>query len=286
MDYNRRNSPNIRMKNILVTGGAGFIGSNFIHHILAKSQVDHVTNLDALTYAGNLDNLLDIQNDERYHFNKMDISELEGITDLLQNNSFDTVVHFAAESHVDRSIRSPMQFIQTNIVGTANLLKNCLAYWENLDTKQQRKFRFLHISTDEVFGSLKKDETPFSESTPYAPNSPYAASKAASDHLVRAYFHTYQFPAIITNCSNNYGPYQFPEKLIPVVILNAKQGQPIQSMAMACRSEIGCMSATTARRYQMFLKEGGLVKHTTLEAATSRPILKLFRRFAPSWIRF
>jgi len=227
MDYNRRNSPNIRMKNILVTGGAGFIGSNFIHHILAKSQVDHVTNLDALTYAGNLDNLLDIQNDESYHFIKMDISELEGITDLLQNNSFDTVVHFAAESHVDRSIRSPMQFIQTNIVGTANLLKNCLAYWENLDTKQQRKFRFLHISTDEVFGSLKKDETPFSESTPYAPNSPYAASKAASDHLVRAYFHTYQFPAIITNCSNNYGPYQFPEKLIPVVILNAKQGQPI-----------------------------------------------------------
>ncbi len=227
MDYNRRKSPNKRMKNILVTGGAGFIGSNFIHRILAECQADHISNIDALTYAGNLDNLLEIQNNPHYHFYQCDICEAERISDLLRQYSVDSVVHFAAESHVDRSIKSPMQFIQTNIVGTANLLRNCLAYWENLDSRKQKDFRFLHISTDEVFGSLKKDGTPFSECTPYAPNSPYAASKAASDHLVRAYFHTYQFPALITNCSNNYGPYQFPEKLIPVVILNAKQGQPI-----------------------------------------------------------
>lgn len=212
---------------ILVTGGAGFIGSNFIQFILSKKKHVHVTNLDSLTYSGNLENLKDIQDHENYRFIKGDVCSQEGISYLFQHNQFDAVFHFAAESHVDRSIQNPMQFIQTNVVGTANLLRNCLNYWNRLDEKGKKNFRFLHISTDEVFGSLEKDDPPFNEKTPYAPNSPYAASKAASDHLVRSYFHTYKFPAIITNCSNNYGPFQFPEKLIPLMILNALRGQPL-----------------------------------------------------------
>ena len=215
------------MKNILITGGAGFIGSNFIHYLMAHRKACHVTNLDELTYSGNLDNLKDIQHSESYHFIKGNICDTEAINCLFQTFTFDTVVHFAAESHVDRSIKNPMQFIQTNVVGTANLLRNALTCWEKLDAKSRKSFRFLHVSTDEVFGSLDKDDPAFSEKTPYAPNSPYAASKAASDHLVRSYYQTYQFPAIITNCSNNYGPYQFPEKLIPLVILNAVNGKPL-----------------------------------------------------------
>lgn len=215
------------MKNILVTGGAGFIGSNFIHYALSKEKDIHIVNLDALTYSGNLDNLKTLKESERYRFIKGDICNQEGISCLFRQNQFDAVVHFAAESHVDRSIQNPMQFIQTNVVGTANLLRNSLDYWERLDQKAKSSFRFLHISTDEVFGSLEKDEPAFSETTPYAPNSPYAASKASSDHLVRSYFHTYKFPAIITNCSNNYGPYQFPEKLIPLIILKAIKGEAL-----------------------------------------------------------
>lgn len=215
------------MKKILITGGAGFIGSNFIHYLLNHKNNTCVTNLDALTYSGNLDNLKDFQDSDRYHFIKSDICSAEGISCLFQKNDFSAVVHFAAESHVDRSIRNPMQFIQTNVVGTANLLDQCLSYWERLDGKEKKDFRFLHISTDEVFGSLSRKEPPFSETTPYAPNSPYAASKAASDHLVRSYYHTYGFPAMITNCSNNYGPFQFPEKLIPLVILNAIDGREL-----------------------------------------------------------
>jgi dTDP-glucose 4,6-dehydratase len=215
------------MKNILITGGAGFIGSNFIHHILNHRSTLHITNLDDLTYSGNLDNLKDIQNLDRYHFIKGNICDPEAINCLFQKYTFDTVVHFAAESHVDRSIQNPMQFIETNVVGTANLLRNALIYWEKLEPGQKRAFRFLHVSTDEVFGSLDAGDPPFSETTPYAPNSPYAASKAASDHLVRSYYQTYHFPAIITNCSNNYGPFQFPEKLIPLIILNAIAGKPL-----------------------------------------------------------
>ena len=192
-----------------------------------KKKDIHITNLDALTYSGNLDNLRDIQKSERYHFIKGDICSQDGINCLFRQNQFDAVVHFAAESHVDRSIQNPMQFIQTNVVGTANLLGNCLEYWERLEPDAKSRFRFLHISTDEVFGSLEKNDPAFSETTPYAPNSPYAASKAASDHLTRSYFHTYKLPAIITNCSNNYGPYQFPEKLIPLMILNATKGEPL-----------------------------------------------------------
>jgi dTDP-glucose 4,6-dehydratase len=215
------------MKKILVTGGAGFIGSNFIHYILKHRKNMHVTNLDSLTYSGNLDNLKIIQNSEKYQFIKGDICDSDGINCLFRKYDFSAVVHFAAESHVDRSIRNPMQFVETNVLGTANLLGQALAYWKRLDSKSSRAFRFLHISTDEVFGSLSSDDPPFSESTPYAPNSPYAASKAASDHLVKSYFQTYGFPAIITNCSNNYGPYQFPEKLIPLMILNALNGREL-----------------------------------------------------------
>lgn len=215
------------MKNILVTGGAGFIGSNFIHYILRTRKDFHITNLDALTYSGNLENLGDLEGSDKYHFIKGDICNPEGIDYLFQNNQFDAVVHFAAETHVDRSIKEPMRFVQTNVMGTANLLSNSLNYWEHLDRKAKKAFRFLHISTDEVFGSLSKNDPPFSETTPYAPNSPYAASKAAGDHLVRSYFTTYEFPAIITNCSNNYGPYQFPEKLIPLMVLNAVNGKAL-----------------------------------------------------------
>ena len=216
-----------QMKKILVTGGAGFIGANFIHYTLSQRQNISIINLDALTYSGNLDNLRDIQDSPNYHFIKGDICNSEAISCLFQQTHFDAVFHFAAETHVDRSIKGPMPFVQTNVVGTANLLKQSLNYWEKLPAQEKETFRFLHVSTDEVFGSLEKDDPAFSETTPYAPNSPYAASKAASDHLVRSFYHTYQFPALVTNCSNNYGPYQFPEKLIPLIILNAVSGKDL-----------------------------------------------------------
>jgi len=215
------------MKHYLITGGAGFIGSNFIHYLAKYRPEIHITNLDALTYAGNLENLVDLQRNPHYHFFHSNICDIHSLVELFRNYQFDAVIHFAAESHVDRSIENPMAFIQTNVVGTANLLGANLGFWQNLGTVNKNAFRFLHISTDEVFGSLGGDDEPFSESTPYSPNSPYAASKAASDHLVRSYFHTFDFPAIITNCSNNYGPYQFPEKLIPLIILNAVLGKPL-----------------------------------------------------------
>ena len=215
------------MKNILVTGGAGFIGSNFIQHLLSQRDGLQIINFDALTYSGNLDNLSAVQNSGRYRFIRGDICNQDGVECLFQQYHLDAVVHFAAETHVDRSIKNPMRFIQTNVVGTANLLQAALAYWEKLDTPAKANFRFLHVSTDEVFGTLEKDDPAFSETTPFAPNSPYAASKASGDLLVRSYFHTFDFPAIITNCSNNYGPYQFPEKLIPLIILNALNGKPL-----------------------------------------------------------
>jgi dTDP-glucose 4,6-dehydratase len=212
------------MKNVLVTGGAGFIGSNFIQHALAHDTDISITNFDSLTYAGNLDNLANVVSDPRYNFVHGDIRDLDHLGILFSNSCFDTVVHFAAESHVDRSIENPSDFVLTNVVGTSNLLNVSLNYWKALSSDEKEKFRFLHISTDEVFGSLAGNEPPFTEGTPYSPNSPYAASKAASDHLVRSYFITYGLPAIISNCSNNYGPYQFPEKLIPLIILNAMDG--------------------------------------------------------------
>ncbi len=211
---------------ILVTGGAGFIGSNFILRQLARDP-SSIFNLDKLTYAGNLRNLDAIAGDRRYEFVHGDIGDRPLVRRLLQDRAPRGVVHFAAESHVDRSIRGPDDFIRTNVDGTFALLEEVRAHYESLPELARRAFRFLHVSTDEVYGSLGPADAPFSESTPYAPNSPYAASKAASDHLVRAYHHTYGLPTLTTNCSNNYGPFQFPEKLIPLVILNARDRKPL-----------------------------------------------------------
>ena len=212
---------------ILVTGGAGFIGSNFVLDWLANPHAEPVVNLDKLTYAGNLANLEAVQNDTRHHFVQGDIGDVVLIEKLLREHPIRAVVNFAAESHVDRSIHGPGEFIHTNVVGTFHLLESVRAYWTNLAEPQKASFRFLHVSTDEVYGSLSPTDPAFSETNPYEPNSPYSASKAASDHLVRAWHHTYGLPVLTTNCSNNYGPYHFPEKLIPLVILNALNGKPL-----------------------------------------------------------
>ncbi len=211
---------------ILVTGGAGFIGSNFVLEWLTAEK-SPVVNLDKLTYAGNPANLASVAGDSRHVFVKGDINDRALVGSLLKQHQPAAIVHFAAESHVDRSIHGPAEFVQTNVVGTFSLLEETRAYWGKLAEPAKSRFRFLHISTDEVYGSLGSDDPRFTETSPYAPNSPYAASKAASDHLVRAYHHTYGLPAIITNCSNNYGPRQFPEKLIPLVALNAIAGKPL-----------------------------------------------------------
>lgn len=211
---------------ILVTGGAGFIGSNFIHHWL-ENQSEPVINLDKLTYAGNLDNLANIAGDQRYHFSRGDIGDRNLVAQLLRQYRPSSIVNFAAETHVDRSIRSPEDFVRTNVAGTLHLLEESLEYWRSLNEQERGSFRFLHISTDEVYGSLKADARPATEDCAYAPNSPYAASKAASDHFVRAYHRTHGLPVLITNCSNNYGPFQFPEKLIPLMVLNAIGGKPL-----------------------------------------------------------
>ncbi|MBL7163498.1 MAG: dTDP-glucose 4,6-dehydratase [Anaerolineales bacterium] len=215
------------MNNVLITGGAGFIGSNFVRYFLSIEPGIQIVNLDALTYAGNLENLKDLPDPGRYAFEEGDICDSSLVHRLIQQYQIDTVVHFAAESHVDRSILGPSQFIQTNIIGTFTLLEAVKQYWVDEKAFSLEHVRFHHISTDEVYGSLEPNAPPFSEITPYAPNSPYAASKASSDHIVRAYGHTYGLPISITNCSNNYGPYQFPEKLIPLVVLNALTGQPL-----------------------------------------------------------
>ena len=211
---------------ILVTGGAGFIGSNFVLDWLTHNE-EGVVNLDKLTYAGNLDNLTTIKNEQRHIFVQGDIADYDLVLKLLEQYQVRAVINFAAESHVDRSIHGPEDFIQTNIVGSFRLLEAVRKYWSNLDQKSQQLFRFLHVSTDEVYGSLEKTDPPFSETNQYQPNSPYSASKAASDHLVRAYHHTYGLPVLTTNCSNNYGPYHFPEKLIPLCIQNALTGKPL-----------------------------------------------------------
>ncbi len=215
------------MQNILVTGGAGFIGSNFIHSLLQSEEPIKIINLDALTYAGSLDNLTSVADDERYTFINGNICDRELVVKLLRQYQIDTVVHFAAESHVDRSITNPGQFIETNVVGTMSLLDACRKVWLEEKLLPLHAVRFHHVSTDEVYGTLQPDDPAFSETTAYAPNSPYAASKASSDHLVRAYHHTYGLPVTVTNCSNNYGPHQFPEKLIPLIILNALAGKPL-----------------------------------------------------------
>ena len=212
------------MNKILVTGGAGFIGSNFVLDWLSLEK-DDVINLDKLTYAGNLENLASLNGNPLHHFVRGDIGDAELLKSLFEEHQPRAVVNFAAESHVDRSIHGPAEFIQTNIVGTFTLLEAARAYWNGLDDQGKKTFRFLHVSTDEVYGSLAVTDPAFTESKQYEPNSPYSASKAASDHLVRAYHHTYGLPVLTTNCSNNYGPYHFPEKLIPLVIHNALSGK-------------------------------------------------------------
>lgn len=212
---------------ILVTGGAGFIGSNFVRLLCEQENAPSIVNLDLLTYAGNRGNLSDLEESAGYTFVSGDIGNEALVESLLSKHNITGVVHFAAESHVDRSIDSPEPFFQTNVIGTLRLLNACRRYWKDLSENEQKAFRFLHVSTDEVYGSLKPEEAPFHESRKYEPNSPYSASKAASDHIVRSFHHTYGFPVVTTNCSNNYGPYQFPEKLIPLMILNALEEKPL-----------------------------------------------------------
>ena len=211
------------MKNTLITGGAGFIGANFVRYLLNAEPGAHLYNLDALTYAGSLENLKDLPDPSRHTFIEGDICDAELVNRIMAENAIDTVIHFAAESHVDRSIHGPGAFVQTNVIGTFTLLEAARASWAG-DFSERR---FHHVSTDEVFGSLSPTDPAFSETTSYDPRSPYSASKAASDHLVRAYFHTYGLPVTMTNCSNNYGPFQFPEKLIPLMVLNAVQGKSL-----------------------------------------------------------
>jgi dTDP-glucose 4,6-dehydratase len=215
------------VRNILVTGGAGFIGSNFVRYVLQTQPDVFVVNLDLLTYAGSLENLKELPSGDRHQFVKADICDQALVEEILRRHEIDTIVHFAAETHVDRSIYGPAAFVQTNIQGTFSLLEAARKVWLDEHKVEGKKVRFHHISTDEVFGSLTADAPAFEETTPYSPNSPYAASKAGSDHLVRAYSHTYGLPVTLTNCSNNYGPYQFPEKLIPLIILNALDGKSL-----------------------------------------------------------
>lgn len=210
----------------LITGGSGFIGSAVVRHIIENTK-DQVVNIDKLTYAGNKDNLIGVSQSDRYIFERIDICDHERIKEIFKIHAPDAVMHLAAESHVDRSIDSPSSFIQTNLIGTYNLLEISRNYWEKLIDVKRNNFRFHHISTDEVFGDLEPLGMPFTEKTPYAPSSPYSATKAGADHLVRAWGRTYNLPILITNCSNNYGPYHFPEKLIPLVILNALSGKSI-----------------------------------------------------------
>lgn len=213
------------MKRILVTGGLGFIGSNFIRILLSRTDVEKVINYDKQTYAGNPENLEDLVDSEKYELIKADVCDREKFFNALKEHQVEGVVNFAAESHVDRSIDGPEPFIQTNVVGTLRMLEATKEYLNGVGKEKKSAFRFLHVSTDEVYGSLGVEDPAFSESTPYAPNSPYSASKASADHLVRAYHHTFGLPVLTTNCSNNYGPYQFPEKLIPLMILNACEGR-------------------------------------------------------------
>ncbi|MDD5200159.1 MAG: dTDP-glucose 4,6-dehydratase [Terrimicrobiaceae bacterium] len=277
---------------ILVTGGCGFIGSNFVRQRLLEpgSPLGKLVNLDKLTYAGNLRNLEDLQGDPRYAFVKGDIGDEALVGELLREHSIDAVVNFAAESHVDRSIDSPEPFIQTNVLGTLRLLNATKRYWTDLGDSRKPTFRFLHVSTDEVYGTLGPGDPAFTEETPFAPNSPYAASKAASDHLVRAYHHTYGLPTLTTNCSNNYGPYHFPEKLFPLIILNALDGKPlpvygdgrqIRDWLYVEDHVSGIWQVLNRGRLGETYNIGGDSERTNLDVV--RAICELLDRHAPRW---
>ena len=272
------------MQKIIVTGGLGFIGSNFIRLLLHENLCAEILNIDKQTYAGNPENLAEFENDRRYIFLKADIGNVEKIENAINEFKPTSIVNFAAESHVDRSIDSPEPFIQTNVLGTLRLLESTKNFFNSLDEKSKNEFRFLHISTDEVYGSLSNEDPAFSESTGYSPNSPYSASKAGADHLVRAYFHTFGLPVLTTNCSNNYGPYQFPEKLIPLMILNALEGKNFPFMEMVRILEIGYMLKITAEAFSQFFKEVGLVKHTVLVVILKKLIWKWWILFVRLWI--
>lgn len=263
-------------KTILVTGGAGFIGANFIVDWLGSESAG-IVNLDKLTYAGNLGSLQSVGNNPRHLFVHGDICDFDLVTGLLEKHRPSAIVHFAAESHVDRSIHGPEDFVQTNVVGTFRLLEAARAYFSKLSTGDRETFRFLHVSTDEVYGSLGPRDPAFSETSPYAPNSPYAASKAASDHLARAYFHTYGLPVVTTNCSNNYGPYQFPEKLIPVVILSALAGKrlPVYGDGMQVRDWLFVKDHCSAVR--AVLQKGRPGQTYNVGGKTERTNLELVR---------
>ncbi|MDM8561422.1 dTDP-glucose 4,6-dehydratase [Thiotrichales bacterium HSG14] len=244
------------MLKLIVTGGAGFIGSAVIRYLINETNTT-VINIDKLTYAGNLDSLAPVSNSSRYHFTQTDICDTKALQKVFTQFQPDAVMHLAAESHVDRSIDGPAEFINTNIVGTYTLLETAKNYWQTLDNKAKEKFRFHHVSTDEVYGSLGKTGL-FTESTSYQPNSPYSASKASSDHLVRAWHHTYKFPVITTNCSNNYGSYQFPEKLIPLIILNALEGKPLPVYGKGENVRDWLYVDDHARALYLVLKQGKL----------------------------
>ena len=262
---------------ILVTGGAGFIGSNFVLDWLAGSD-EPVVNLDKLTYAGNLHNLQSLQGDERHLFVQGDIGDRVLLDRLLAEHQPRAIVHFAAESHVDRSIHGPEDFIQTNVVGSLRLLEAARAYWNGLQGEAKSAFRFLHVSTDEVFGSLSAEDPAFCETTPYSPNSPYSASKAGSDHLARAYFHTYGVPVMTTNCSNNYGPYQFPEKLLPLMIRKTLRGEslPVYGDGMQIRDWLYVKDHCSAIR--RVLQGGQLGKTYNVGGWNEMPNIEIVKR--------
>ena len=266
--------------NLLVTGGCGFIGSNFIRQRLleAGSPVARLVNLDLLTYAGNPANLAGVDTDPRYVFVKGDIGDETLVSRLLADHAIDAVVNFAAESHVDRSIDSPEPFLQTNVIGTLRLLNTVRRHWSGLAPAKKAAFRFLHVSTDEVYGTLRPEDPAFTEETPFAPNSPYAASKAGSDHLVRSYQHTFQLPTLTTNCSNNYGPYHFPEKLIPLVILNALDGKPLPVYGDGQQVRDWLFVEDHAQAIWLVLHRGRIGETYNIGGLNERPNLEVVQR--------
>lgn len=270
------------MRKILITGGAGFIGSALVRYIINETS-DAVVVVDKLTYAGNLMSLAPVAQSERFAFEKVDICDRAELARVFTEYQPDCVMHLAAESHVDRSIDGPAAFIETNIVGTYTLLEAARAYWTALTEDKKSAFRFHHISTDEVYGDLHSTDDFFTETTPYAPSSPYSASKASSDHLVRAWLRTYGLPTLITNCSNNYGPYHFPEKLIPLMILNALAGKPLPYMATGSKSVTGCMLKIMPARCIAWRPPGKSVKPIILAVTTSVRISRLWKPSASCW---